>query len=488
MRQLLQLLLLTCSIFPLYALNVTLNQNDPYQLHNSKYTLNFLSEHHREVEKGDSAHFCDERMRLSITPFAQKAQMATNRTSTMITDAGTTSIIPGTITPGDVNAGDVWGRWNFLGLLYGTIPQRQTQPAILQNAAAQAYQDGQLLNYANYTDVKKELGFLSIPLRYRKLGIRFDYSVRLFSDLIVSMETGFASIKQMSSGPLNVGRIAITASATPGTNLIKPSSDVYGNGAFATLVPDQNTVETALIDPYLDVLAALGLDASAYNELAAEDTFVSCMWKHHFYANEELDEKDWPHFILTPFFKITGTIPTGKIKTQHKLFSLPSGNNGHVGVSMTTGFTLDFFDSIEIGWQAGAAHFFRQNIKGVYLPTHEYQSGIFPYKTDVSSKPGKTWFFSGGFNAYHFNDKLSCSLEYIFVNHQQDLITLLTPDAAFKPEKYAELTAWKVQSLAVGFNYDLSPHLCAGLSWQIPLDQVAAYKTSTLSCSIIGTF
>ena len=164
------------------------------------------------------------------------------------------------------------------------------------------------------------------------------------------------------------------------------------------------------------------------------------------------------------------------------------GNNGHHGVALLTGFSMDFYETVEVTWAAGTTHFFKRDIPEFYLPTDERQTGVFPFKTDVAYDPGKTWNFSFTMNAHQFLDKLSCYAQYLFINHSKDTITPITEDSAWKPAVLEDQTKWTVQAVNVGFNYHLSPNMRFGFAWQAPIARRGAYKTNTIGLTMAGTF
>lgn len=442
-------------------------QNDCLPVHATLYPFGFLNENLKEYQKGITNSTIHEQMRFSATFFGQRATSAKDQNK---------STVP---------AGDVRGRWNMLGLLYGSVPTGKTLPALLTTAAAQSYQDGQKLNYENYSDVNDNLGHFSIPLTYRKMGARFGFSVRVASDLVFSFEGGVADIKQTYTNFTNQDNTSV---------VINPQ-DVYGSSTPAGvdsstspyLQTDRATVDTYLMDIHSQIFDQMGLNIQDFHATGPEDIFIALAWRHNFYINAQQDDEYAP-FVLTPFFKVTGMIGIGKEQDQSKAFSLPFGNNGHHGVSVSTGFSLDFYESVEITWQAGASHFFKRDIKGMYVPTNAQQTGVFPFKTDVSYDPGKTWYFRAGMNAYHIIDKVSCYITYNFLNHSKDAIKLITADNAFKPAVLEDQTKWTVQSLDIGFNADIAPHMTIGIAWQAPIGRRGAYKTNTLAATVAATF
>lgn len=470
------LLLLLAQTYNVISAPPMMTQNDFLPLHSTLYPFDFLNLHHKEYEKGLANQTIRERMRLSVSVVGQKATTARNQAKET------------------VEVGDYRGRWNMLGLLYGNVPTGQTRPALLTTAAAQTYHDGQLLNHENYTDINDNLGHFSIPLKYRKLGVRFDFSVRLAEDLLVKVEAGIADIRQVYSAFTNMGQ-------SNKARLLSNSEDYHPDNSItdAQVEADLLTVDTNLMDNHQQIFDQMGLNIQDYHATGAEDVFVTCLWRHNFHINtmkdngshhdyiyEDVDE--WGKFIMTPFFKITGIVGIGKKQDPTRAFSMPFGNNGHHGVSLTTGFSMDFYESVEISWEAGTSHYFKRDIAGFYVPTNEEQTGVFPFKTDVSYDPGKTWFFSCAMHAYHMIDKLSCYLQYIFTTHSKDSIKLIKEDTAFKPHVLENQTKWTVQAANIAFNYDLSPHMTAGFAWQAPIARRGAYKTNAIAITLAGTF
>lgn len=477
--------LFAVAFFSLKSAPVTLTQNDFYPLHSTFYPFDFLNENAKEYEKGTTKTRINERMRFTISGFGQKADRARDQNKV------------------DVPAGDVRGRWNMLGLLYGTAPSGQSLPSRLTTAAAATYQDGQRLDHENYSDVNDNLGHFSIPLKYRKVGARFGFHTRILQDFVVSVEGGLADIKQIYTSFNNTGAPSAVTTDSSGTTTaitINPQ-DIYGSntpsGIDTDLATDRATIADQLMDPHELIFEDLGYDIKDFHTQGAEDCFISFLWRHNFHVNNALEEEveydddeddNWEEFIFTPFFKVTGILAIGKDQDPNLAFSIPFGNNGHHGVSLATGFSMDFYESIEFAFDAGTSHFFKREISGMRVPNDERQTGVFPFKTDVSYDPGKTWHFSVGMNAYRFMDKLSCYAQYLFVTHSKDTIKLLTQDAAFVPNILEDQTKYAIQAANFGFTYELSPHIKFGFAWQAPISRRGAYKTNTFVLTLAGTF
>ena len=488
----------------------TLAQNDFDPLESSHYRYNFLNENLKAIEKDLTKNKIYERLKLTISPFAQKASRARDSKKN------------------ETFAGDLHGGpWNIIGLTYGTAPAGQVfSPTLLTAKNVATYQDGQKIDFSGYSDTNQNLGFFSVPLKYQKLGIRFGLETRILGDLVVSVHGGLANIKQRpgistADAALTIGDGSTATSGTvPGpvvpigpfinrqlrqlyTAGIPPTpqssivrilqlQDYYGTatpggGAITSVEPDIATVESFLTQQYQKIFNEIGLDITEFNETGPEDIYASFVWRHNFFINTD-DAQEYAPFIMTPFIKVIASAAIGKEMDPAKAFSIPFGNNGHHAISVNTGFSVDFYETVEVSWQAGATHFFTTNVAGLFVPTDTLQQGVYPFKTNVTVAPGKTWFFSVAMNAYRFIDKLSFFGEYVFTSHSQDAITLVQPDTTFKPERLSLDSIWKTQAINVGLNYELSQHLIFGAAWQAPLNQQSAYKTNCIMLSLAGLF
>ena len=178
--------------------------------------------------------------------------------------------------------------------------------------------------------------------------------------------------------------------------------------------------------------------------------------------------------MVIPFFVIGGTVSPGdenRISEGgfNKAFYVPFGNNDHSGIGFTAGLDVDFVESIEVGAEVGVTYFFKRNFEKYRVPTSEFQSGIFPFTTDVSIHPGINWHFGAKIAAYHFLERLSGWMQYIQMEHKPDDIQLrkCEDEGIFLPTVLECLSSFKAKFIDVGLNYDISPNIGLGLFWQI---------------------
>ena len=185
-----------------------------------------------------------------------------------------------------------------------------------------------------------------------------------------------------------------------------------------------------------------------------------------------------------------GSYPAAKKVDRTKAFALPLGNDGHATAGCRVGFDIDFKETIAIGLEAGFTHFFERDVTKVRIPTHEKQSGIFPWSTPTAKiQPGNNGHFGAGFHAYRFLDRLSFTFLYLYLSHQRDELTIPdTADAPFDtPERrefsenlFNKMTDFVSQMINAGFNYEISPNMTLGLLVQAPVSQRNAFRSTTI--------
>ena len=482
-------------------------QNDFFPLFSSAYYADFYDEGLKYYSKGKTSSYPKYKTCFTATTFIQRASLGrpydpsfyspSQDTTTGLTVFKSNNGWPFSREVTDdsdqVPAGDINGPWGVLGLCYGTTPAGQTQAPTIAAGAVQKYQDGQPLSHDAYDDFNKYLGYLSVPLNYKKMGIRFSFALDLTSDFTFLFNTGIANIKQ------NAGEdsfINLSSRTVSGTTFASGYPDaVYGTKtpagiSITTMQPDVNTVNNAFMINFYQIFDEIGLDISAFNASAIEDMYCSLLWHHNVHVNETHTntEEEWSPFIFTPFMKMTGIFATGKLKNERRAFSLPFGSNGHHGIHIAAGINIDFFETIELCLAGGTTHFFQRAIAGRFVPTHPNQTAIYPFKTDIIERPGKIFFFIVGMNAFYFVDRLSANFEYVYIDKQRDTLSLVKSDPAFFIEDLEETTLWNVQSFNIALEYDLSPNISISGLAQIPFSVRGAYATLLLGSSITLQF
>ena len=117
-------------------------------------------------------------------------------------------------------------------------------------------------------------------------------------------------------------------------------------------------------------------------------------------------------------------------------------------------------------------------------PNHELQRVIYPYRQDVYYSPGFNGQFGVVFNAYKFAYNTSFSCRYNYIQHNQDTITLVTPNQYFFPEMLENQSMWTSQMFIAALTFELQPSVNLSIAWQGALAQKNAYCSNTILGSL----
>ena len=444
-------------------------KNDVYPVYTSLDPHTYVYTREKLQMKGyETESNKPERIGLSISPFGQNADTGKN------------------IEGKQTNLGDINGHWNMIALLFGDLPKgKTTLPQSLQEAKAQIFPEGATdgLNNPNVIDPNKKFGFFTIPLKYRKRGVRFELAANLIGDFGIKIQAGIADICQTVTGFEN---LTCDATSVCGFRLSSETRDPTRYVDDFTNITQKN-VNDYLMDPLKKIAEDLQLKLDNFHEVSVEEIRFLLYWRHAFEINKNTDE-EWPEFLFIPYFEVGGSISPGKKKDPAHMFGLAFGNSDHHAVGFTAGLNFDFYDTIEIGAEVGTTHFFDRCFSNYRVPTSTCQSGIYPFATDVTICPGHNWHFGAKILAYQFLDKLSMWFQYLQVEHRSDTIKLKVADSAFKPEVLEKNSSWKAKLANIGFNYDISPNLSLGFLWQAPISQRNIYKSTTLLFSFNASY
>lgn len=477
---------------PAFGDLTTLNNNDPYPIYTSADPHDFLTAKYKNQFKDYGNHLVGDRLRFSLSVFRQSANRGSGIIDTKLTDS-TCAFVMSNLCKNSTPLGDLKGPWNILGLLYDPPVKNllETVLGVPDDVVVTCS-----LDQPSFSDVNKEFGFFSIPITYRKYGVRFDAEIALGCDFGLRIQAGVADIRQTAS----FNDLTCTSS---GLSCIS-SADDSTTSCFGLCCVDTVTCscKQVVIDKFMkrvDLIArSLCLDIRDFHEFGIEDIRVGGYLRHVFVANE--DRPAWPLFLFTPFFTFDFSIPTAKARKFNQLFALPTGNNKHASAGFTTGFTLDFAETVEIAFEAGLTSFFRRTHCNFPAPTNTLQTGMFPRLTTMEVKPGSNWHFGATLNAYYFLDRLSIFAQYLFINHDEDCFTIkslqpvvsnitdTTTPCDILTSKLREESKWEVQAINVGANYDIAPQCALGFIWQAPLSRRNAYRSTTIMGSIVFTF
>ncbi len=453
-------LFLTAGIFQLNALS-SLSRNDPYPVFSSLDPQDFLLTHIKlQYKDPEFAKRKRDNAGISFSPFGQNAERGRD------------------IDGNRSQLGDLKGRWGMIALLFGKIPPGQTLAPTLETALNNLFPGiapGDL-NDPNKIDPGQDFGFFSVPLKYRKRGVRLDLSANIIGGFGLNFQTGVVCMSQTSTGFID------ETTCTPGSCPAFDPAPITGQD-----------VEKYLMKEIKNISREIQLSLCDFSEVSVEEVRINLFWRNAFEING--DDDDWPHFLFIPFFELSGSVSPGDVKDPDKqlfnrAFALPFGNNDHSAIGFSAGLNFDFIQSMEIGAEVGTTYFFNQDFDNFRVPTSECQSGIFPFRTSISIRPGINWHFGAKLSAYHFLDRLSGWFQYIQMEHKQDDIRLRKCEdiGFFLPEVLECVSGFKVRLANLALNYDISPNINLGLFAQLPLQQCNAYRSTTIMFSFNANF
>lgn len=518
------------------SFRTTLNKADPNPLYNTMHPFEPLFENYKDYRNRRICTFDPEFISFSASPFFQQASSGSNACGRR------------------VELGDLTGRFNMLALLPfnettnsansfspvntltdvpSTTPCKQIDFNVLQtirnnlltcieNVFVDPTTPGLIDAYPpqlktiqgllSLQDGMELLGFFSVPIKYKKTGVRFEANALLWAGFGMTFDVGVSNVYQcgrfvnmQTTSTCFSREICLTALPTNTISLIRIlnpfSTTTVSNTQWGNVI---NCINNNLMNNLQVIAQALNIDLCAYNKTSIEDVHAELFWRNAFCFRGAT--KSWDNFLFIPFFHIGVTLATGQLANPNVLFSLANGNNGHDEGDFLAGFGMDFADTIEVGGHAGFTHFRGQQFNCLRAPTNIYQNGLLPYQTSVCIKPGNTWHIGAFMNARYFYGHWSCWANYAYIDHQNDCYTILgndlsgddvldgTPTAdavatdqtlgVFQKELLECRSGWVSQVLNVALNYDPSPCFQLGALIQIPLARKNAYRSSTFLASI----
>jgi hypothetical protein len=412
--------------------------------------------------------------------------------------------------------GDLEGGWHMLGMLYGPVPSLCGTPTTLddtQLGIAKVQLFGNFLEPIDnpnapvpadhiLVDCRELIGTFSVPIKYRKHGVRFETCFQFHEDIGFIIQGGYADIKQTLTDFINREQCPLSEEETTyiqdctnfTPDIVKEINSLLMSCTSANRIfREQGILKRDNVFNVCD-----------FREGAFEDLRFGVWLRHIFEVNDEFN-CEWPHFLFIPYFNAEASIALGGQKNRMNALAVPFGNDGHSSVGFTAGFHIDFIETVEVGFNGGITHFFGRNVKNYRLPTHDTQVGVFPFSTNVHLKPGNNHHFSVMLHAYRFVGKLSAHADFTFVNHSEDSISIKEEDF-FKPGepdfnemvkrdcRYFRvgqqecLTKFTSSFLTTAANYEISPNLSLGFAVQWPIQQRNAYRSTTVLGTIKGVF
>lgn len=408
-------------------------------------------------------------------------------------------------------------------LVNGTVTTPPTNSALVFNSGAAASNIPSIFSEGQLARDTKYFGAFSMPILYRKQGVRFEANIDVNDCIQFTIQGGAANIQQKytntiatqtttsstscapvgqtAPGPYSISNVAtVCASGSTGTSTVISSLYTNLNQTGSGFAAAPNTVAQTLFNKYisnnldslLDPDCGIDQSACAFDKSSIEDVRFTLTLQRAYDPRRfnSTDEDDtWPDMIFTPYVWVGGTAPVAKEIDYSNILSLPFGNNGHASAGGGLGMTFDFAESVEVGFEGGATYFFAKNEHRPF-PTSPLQRVIYPFSTDVRTQPGLNWNVKVLLNAYQFLKHVSFWFSYELVEHCKDSFKVCDSSQAeyFFPETLRCLSDWRGQFFNAAITFDIQPGIQASFLWQQPLAPRNAYYPVTIMGSISFMF
>jgi hypothetical protein len=353
----------------------------------------------------------------------------------------------------------------------------------------------------------KYFGAFSLPITYRKQGLRFELNFNFCDYAQFTFQGGFANIKQTfnntiasttttnvncnpigqtSPGPYSISNVQ-TVCPTGATGTPQSVSSLYASLNLPTVSSNTPAQAQAIFNEWVSnnlfnlLSPSCGVKQTLCNfdEYSAEDLRFYLTFQCPFDPKKnykEQDEVDFSDMMFTPYAYLGVSCPVAQCTDYTKLLSLAFGNNGHTSIGAGVGMTFDFAESVEVGFEGGGTYFFARNETRPF-PTHPLQRMVFPFSTQVRTAPGSNWHFKALLNSYQFLKHVSFWFTYEVIEHRKDCFTVCNSSQSqyFFPDVLTCISDWRAQFFNAAIVFDFQPGFQASLAWQQPISPRNAY-------------
>jgi len=219
----------------------------------------------------------------------------------------------------------------------------------------------------------------------------------------------------------------------------------------ATL-PNKNSPEwQAVVQNFNPLLNNYGINTHATTSTGVGDLTSWLGWTHNYQETKSLDFIDFT--LMTGFLA-----PTGKTKNENKLFSLPTGYNGHWAIPLCGILSIGYYEWVTFGGYVNSLFFFNKD-QTMRLKTDCAQSGIIKLAcSEVSVHKGPLINTGLYFKADHFGHGFSFTTAYSFASQQKDHLTPKN-SITFNQDVInsdATLAGWNMHTFNFALEYDFA--------------------------------
>lgn len=389
--------------------------------------------------------------------------------------------------------------------------------ALVFNSTTTASNIPSIFSQSALANDTKYFGAFSMPIIYRKQGLRLEMNVNFTDDIGLTIQSGIVNMKQeftntiattvpnatggtigqTTGGPYSISNIQ-TACPSSSTGCTDTTiSPLYQNLNFAAgpTAPPNSTAQ-ALFNKYicnnleniLNPVCGHKQSLCSFDSYSLEDIRLILTLQHSYEPNhysKKDHEADWPDMIFTPYIWGGGTFPVADTVNYNKLLALPFGNNGHASVGSGIGMTFDFAESVEVGVEGGITYFLSKNENRPF-PTHPLQRILYPFNANVLTQPGINWHVKALLQAYQFLKHVSFWFTYELVEHRKDCFKVTDPAKKeyFYPSVLECQSDWRGQFFNAALVFDIQPGMQASFMWQQPISPRNAYYPVTIMGSL----
>jgi len=398
-----------------------------------------------------------------------------------------------------VPAGNRLGAWNMYGIYFGSgaKPANKQTPVIdgIKTDLQGIDSENKTMNFDFLDDEELFIPDVSatIPLsgnqlqdaglfdkvrvKYEKIGLRGQISLDWRNNFGLIVKGGIAHIRNDN---------IIFDRTTP---IVPPQTDPN------MITPELTAVENTLLTPRTmeDIAEELDLDLGEFCHTGLEDTHAQV------YCNIPRKFKDKDGDVVCtviPHLSVGVWLPTGNKTDPDRPFSVPSGNDGYFAVTTEASLSFDFPKSVQTSFGTGLLFAQERSFVKYRVPSSENQSGIIPWTTGVTNRPGVTWYGNISFKAVDWIEGLGIYCDFIYTQHHKDEFTINECDPTRKkafedgdgPRILAEQSCWKNQQANIGFDYRINKNLAFGFGLQCHISGLRVYRTTTALGSISFCF
>lgn len=216
--------------------------------------------------------------------------------------------------------------------------------------------------------------------------------------------------------------------------------------------PNKNSPEWQQVLHVLNpLLAHYGINSSATTTTGVGDLCSYVGWTHNYQETHTLDYIDYS-------FMAGFLAPTGKKRDENKLFSLPTGYNGHWGFPLCMMASLGWYEWVTIGGYVNSLFFINRD-HAMRLKTDCDQSGIIKLAcSDVSVHKGPVVNTGIYFKADHVGHGFSVTTAYSFAFQHKDQLTPQNPAVFDRAVINSDETIakWNMHTFNFALEYDFT--------------------------------